>query len=576
MQTQEVVSCCHKQPLFRAAKYIRARSMSAVWQYFRLDQPASKTATCIKCQAAISRGGTSISNFNTTNLIKHLKTRHPVEHNGYTKARTEKDEPCQTQQTLEASFKRREKIIKFIVLDDQPLSVVENVGFRRLIEHLEPRYSLPVREHISCKLKDVRTISFTTDIWSCDSTPLSLLSLTAHWVDTVTPSSFTLQSAVLQANEFRGSHTGKSIAESIEGMLEKWNISKSRVHVILRDNASNMKKAMDEMGVSSLGCFTHSLQLVVHQGLLSQRTRLEDIQKDLKMPTKRLQQDVAMRWNSTFYMVESLLEQKRTISAFGADYDLPATLTANQWALLEKAVTVLAPLEEVTKQISSSTSSVAEVIPSVTVLKRLLARESQEDTGIKTMKTTLLEAVKKQFATIEEEPLYVVATLLDPRFKDRYFSSADNIKHAKDALTVEMEKTEKSTTVAETIAENPKKTPRMEVQVGGSSSRESSLKGLFEEILQEHDEEHGAGTTSTHFQLQTYMMEQTISRSDSPFQYWAVNRVRFPSLAATAAKFLCTPGTSVDSERLFSTASNIVDARRNRLGEEREQKCSFS
>lgn len=156
-----------------------------------------------------------------------------------------------------------------IVLDDQPLSVVENVGFRRLIEHLEPRYTLPgrkyisetalpklyktVREHISCKLKDVRIISFTTDIWSCNSTPLSLLSLTAHCVDTVTPSFFTLQTAVLQANEFRGLHTGKSIDESNEGMLVKWNISKSRGYVILCDNANNVKKAMDEMDVSSLG-----------------------------------------------------------------------------------------------------------------------------------------------------------------------------------------------------------------------------------------------------------------------------------------------------------------------------------
>ncbi len=57
----------------------------------------------------------------------------------------------------------------------------------------------------------------------------------------------------------------------------------------------------------------------------------------------------------------------------------------------------------------------------------------------------------------------------------RYFSSADNIKHAKDALTVEMEKIEKSlkmttTAVAETIAENPKKTARLEVQVGGTAA----------------------------------------------------------------------------------------------------------
>ncbi|KAA0720515.1 hypothetical protein E1301_Tti016807 [Triplophysa tibetana] len=34
------------------------------------------------------------------------------------------------------------------------------------------------------------------------------------------------------------------------------------------------------------------------------------------------------------------------------------------------------------------------------------------------MKNTLPEPVEKQFATIEEETLYEVASLLDPRFKD--------------------------------------------------------------------------------------------------------------------------------------------------------------
>lgn len=80
-----------------------------------------------------------------------------------------------------------------------------------------------------------------------------------------------------------------------------------------------------------------------------------------------MQQDVATRWNSTFYMVESLLEQRRPISAYGADHDLPATLTANQWALLQKKLSLFwYHLRKWPKQISSSTSSVAEVIPSVT------------------------------------------------------------------------------------------------------------------------------------------------------------------------------------------------------------------
>lgn len=130
---------------------------------------------------------------------------------------------------------------------------------------------------------------------------------------------------------------------------------------------------------------------------------------------------------------------------------------------------------------------------------------------------------------------------------------------------------------AETVPENPHKAPRLEAQPDSSSSRKSSLKGLFEEILQEHDEERGASSTSTQVQnqIQTYLTEQTVPRSDSPFQYWGVNQIRFPTLAATAAKFLCAPCTSVDSERLFSVASNIIDARRNRLGGERAEMLIF-
>ncbi len=94
-------------------------------------------------------------------------------------------------------------------------------------------------------------------------------------------------------------------------MLNNWGIDKQRVHVILRDNAANMKKAMRDMGVPSVGCVAHSCQLCVHEGLLSQRSvtetpanarkivghfkhsplaysRLEDIQMDLNMDIKRL------------------------------------------------------------------------------------------------------------------------------------------------------------------------------------------------------------------------------------------------------------------------------------------------
>ena len=53
-------------------------------------------------------------------------------------------------------------------------------------------------------------------------------------------------------------------------MLSAWKISKENVHVVLRDNASNMGRAMKDADLSSYGCFTHSLQLVVNDGILSQ------------------------------------------------------------------------------------------------------------------------------------------------------------------------------------------------------------------------------------------------------------------------------------------------------------------
>ena len=118
-------------------------------------------------------------------------------------------------------------------------------------------------------------------------------------------------------------------------------------------------------------------------------------------------------------MIQSLLEQKRVLCAYIADHNLPSTLTANQWALLEKTSIVLAPFEELTRKVSSSTAFTANVIPAVTVLKRILAKEGDADTGIKTMKKNLLQAVNKHFDTVEDEPLYALATLLDSRYKDR-------------------------------------------------------------------------------------------------------------------------------------------------------------
>ncbi len=76
---------------------------------------------------------------------------------------------------------------------------MEDEGFRRLINCLEPLYAMSSRRyfsdvalpelysvvyvHIEKLLADATSVSFTIDIWTSSVSPVSVLSLTAHWID---------------------------------------------------------------------------------------------------------------------------------------------------------------------------------------------------------------------------------------------------------------------------------------------------------------------------------------------------------------------------------------------------------
>lgn len=187
---------------------------------------------------------------------------------------------------------------------------------------LEPRYVMPSWHYFSDvalpELQSVvsnhieKLLTDATHIWTSSVSPFSMLSLTAQWIDR----GFVLKKAVLQSQECTGPRTAAATS-AFDGMFGKWKIPKENVHVVLCDNARNMAKAMMEFGVPSLSFMAHTLQLVVHEGVLSQLSiadvvvgrrivghfmhsqlacsRLQAVQKERGMPIKRLQQDVATR-----------------------------------------------------------------------------------------------------------------------------------------------------------------------------------------------------------------------------------------------------------------------------------------
>ncbi|CAI5671109.1 unnamed protein product [Oreochromis niloticus] len=233
-------------------------------------------------------------------------------------------------------------------------------------------------------------------------------------------------------------------------------------------------------------------------------------------------------------------------------------------------VAILTPFEELTKNLSSY-DALASVIPAVTVLVRLLNRETDEDHGVKTMKATLLAAIKKRFSGVETNPLYFISTILDPRFKDGFFSNntAPEAKlHLKQELQM-MSRAEAEGSRAE-AAEPPAK-----LFLKAPASTSSSLDTVFDEIAKEQPQAAQPLAAGAAIELDKYLGEAPSPCEDSPLKYWGVNKIRFPTLAKIARKYLSVPCSSVESERLFSSVSHIIDEKRNSLTADNAEKLLF-
>lgn len=77
-------------------------------------------------------------------------------------------------------------------------------------------------------------------------------------------------------------------------------------------------------------------------------------------------------------------------------------------------------------------------------------------------------------------------------------------------------------------------------------------------------------------QVQSYLSEVPISRSDDAVNYWRINNNCFPVLGPRACAYLSAPCTRVDSERLFSLPGNVTDEKRNRLTGDKAETLLFS
>lgn len=146
----------------------------------------------------------------------------------------------------------------------------------------------------------------------------------------------------------------------------------------------------EKFGCSSSGCAAHPLQLCINEGIqvnaisraIASRRKLvghfchstlasNELRKLWELCVTKLQQDCPTRWNSTYYMISSLLESRLPIVAVLSDENVTKRqhrsldLSSDNSVILEHLVKCLKPSTIIMSEEVVSLSSVLPVIHSL-------------------------------------------------------------------------------------------------------------------------------------------------------------------------------------------------------------------
>ena len=388
------------------------RKESAVWDKF--DKVDATTVKCKVCKSVLSYKGGSTGSMHNHLKLKHgidASSQDTPDAGGQVQQQrmTSYFRPGSNTCTPRRANQITRLIAKMIAPADLPFSFVEAEGFRDLMSYIEPDYQVPCRKTITTRIeeffeeqkRDVRkrlekaeAVSLTTDCWT-SLTQDGYMTVTAHYVD----ENWAHKSAVLdtspvgrlpnddedddETEEDAGRptgpqrHTAEALANQLQTVAVDWDIHE-KVVAVVHDNASNCTHIAEALDATDVPCAAHTLQLSVKKGFESSNQMktligaanrlvghfkkssvaskaLEAEQRDPQAPTKpvhRLISSCKTRWNSTYEMMERLVELRWNICAVLSNPDYTSLseartleMTNAQWTLMSDLIKCLKPIK---------------------------------------------------------------------------------------------------------------------------------------------------------------------------------------------------------------------------------------
>lgn len=512
-------------------------------------------------------------------------------------------------------------LLKMIVYDFQPFSIVEDIGFRAYSHSLNPNYEIPDRKTLSANLlpkiyqsrleqlktyvaTNAKSVCITVDGWTSRSME-SYLAITAHFIV-----EDNLKTLLIQCDEFEGHHTGERLSLAIKNTLTSWKIY-NKVNFFVTDNASNMESAARYLaadGWTHFGCLAHKLNLVVQNALeiIEIKDTIAKVQKTVthfrksaiarenllkyQMNQQNITQpktvikSVPTRWNSTYLMLERFLEIKEALRATipNLDVDLPV-IPMEEWKCIEQICVVLKPFYEATKEMSAQnylvaskaivlTSSLINICHNYTQLSDLYI-------PVKSLAQKLKDGMIKRLGDLESIKEIAMCTLLDPRFKLKPIKKEENKTLIKNSvLNKIIQQLEKNAEIRRVGEPNQNPMPSTST-VQQTNYYESDIPSfdLWSEFDKEANKDFTAKTTCemASEELEKYLAEPIIKRVDCPFKWWRDHKCLYPELFKLFLKYSNIMVTSVPCEQMFSKSGYIISDRRTRLSTRKVNQIMF-
>ncbi|CAF3834344.1 unnamed protein product [Rotaria sordida] len=437
----------------------------------------------------------------------------------------------------------------------------------RRVKNLAEEHRLALIETLLPDLKKIKLFGVTTDFWKNKLSSESYLTVNVHYNKNGYMKHLVLKTVLV--NEAK---TGGNILMNI---LRSFGIDPDAYQIIyVTDNGSNLISALD--GEAHIRCICHCINLAVSQSLeqcpmtdllVSECRQLVEHFKRCELQSKlalTLKQDICTRWNSTYDTLWSIWLNYEDVEEILANRKEEKFIVGIDRYLIKEVTDLLSVFKIGSEKLSADdTPTLHSVLPWFSKFKKTCEPKNTDTSCIVQFKKKLLEKLDDKMWISE---IHYISTFLHPETK----SLATLTQTQRNEVVQSVKKMLKTVGIVEEKLEviptndnderkkrRNKRAKRDDITVDDVLKEFVSNENLSNDDDDPYDE------------VIEYMKSKVNYENDEDvLSWWKKHSCIYPQLSRLAAALLSIPSSSASSERIFSEAGRILEARRQQLNPE--------